>query len=141
MRRFIALGLGLVLSVLLVAVAVAAAPKLATSIPSIGIQNIHLDKEFVWSERPTEMSAFIETGSLNPRCLATFSETNFAEQVSAKTLYCNPRQITRDGRPMNGLAVRIFFDESVPTGFTLDVNYYQEGMRTNPAPIPCDGDC
>ena len=139
MDRASAIGLGLVLPVVLVAVATAAQPTLSTAIPSIGIQNVHLDGDFVWSDVPNEMAAFVETGSLDPRCLATFSETNVAGVV--KTLYCAPRQIERDGRTMSGIFLHVFFDGEVPEGATVDVNYYQEHMRTNPAPIPCDGDC
>lgn len=140
MRRFTAIGLGLVLSVMLVAVTAAAPPPKFFHLLRIGIQNIHLDDTFVSGGGLDEMKALVETGSLDPRCLATLSEANFVGGVGITMLFCNPRQIERDGRLMNGLAVRIFFTGAVQPGATVDVNYYQERMRTNPAPIPC-GEC
>ena len=139
MHRFSAVGLGLVLSIASVAVVAAAAPTLATAIPTIGIQTIQLNDDFVPTTNPDEMAAFVETGSLDARCLATLSESNVADLV--KTLWCAPRQIERDGRLMNGLFVHIFFNASIPEGATVDVNYYQERMRTNPVAIPCNGAC
>jgi hypothetical protein len=141
LHRLLAVGLGLVLSTATVAVVAAAAPTLATAIPAIGIQNVQLNEDFVWSGAPAEMAAFIETGSLDSRCLATLAEANFAGGVGIKMLFCNPRQIERDGRLMNGLALRVFLDADAPGDVIVHVNYYQERMRTNPAPIPCDGDC
>jgi hypothetical protein len=141
LNRLLAVGLGLVLSISTVAVVAAAAPTLATAIPSIGIQNVQLNGDFVPPANPDEMAAFVETGSLDSRCLATLAEANFAGGVGIKMLFCNPRQIERDGRLMSGLALRIFFDGDAPEDVIVHVNYYQERMRTNPAPIPCNGDC
>jgi hypothetical protein len=139
MRRFAALTLGALLALNLVATTAAAPPPRLLALPVIGIQTIGVDGSFLDAqegEGRTVISAFVETGSLDSRCLATLSETNIAGMI--KELYCAPRQVVGpDGRTQNGLFLHIFLNGEAPEDVGIVLNYYQERMVTNPQPIPC----
>lgn len=139
MRRSLGIAVGMLLALNLVASAAAAPPPKLIAIPVIGIQTVEVDESFLDApegEGRSVVSAFVETGSLNGHCLATLSETNIAGMV--KELYCAPRQVVGpDGRTQNGLFLHIFLDAEAPEGMAIVLNYYQERMVTNPAPIPC----
>jgi hypothetical protein len=138
MRRLI--GLGLAISLVVAAVPQVAGAGRPIAIAAIGIQTVELTAEFV-AESGYEFSGFVETGSLDSRCLISLSETNIAGIV--RSVYCAPRQIAADdGRLMNGLFMHVFADEAIPADSVVVVNFYQERMATNPATaIPCDGRC
>ena len=138
MRRF-GVVTAILLSLALASTVMAAGgPGKLFALPVIGIQTVALDEghlEASEGDGRSVIAAFIETGSLDSRCLATLSEANIAGIV--KELYCAPRQVAAEGRLMNGLFLHIFLDTEAPEDMHLVVNYYQERMVTNPAPIPC----
>jgi hypothetical protein len=138
MRRLI--GLALALSLVVAAVPSAAGAGKPVALPAIGIQTVELTTAFV-AESGSEFSGFVETGSLDARCLISLSETTIAGIV--RSAYCAPRQIAADdGRLMNGLFLHVFADQAIPADGVVVVNYYQERMATNPTTaIPCGGRC
>lgn len=140
MRRLMGVALAALLTLNLTATVLAAGgPARFLAIPVLGIQTVGLDESFLdgaEGDQRRVFSAFVETGSLDGRCLATLSEANIAGIV--KELYCAPRQVVGpDGRTMNGLFLHVFLNEEAPQGAGLVLNFYQERMVSSSSPIPC----
>jgi hypothetical protein len=136
MRRLI--GLALAFSLVVAAVPTVSGAGRPVAIAAIGVQTAELRANVVAADSLT-FSAFVETGSLDPHCLVSLSETNIAGIV--RSVYCAPRQIQGDGRLMNGLFLHVFNDDVIPADAVVVVNYYQERMVSSSSPYPCDGLC
>jgi hypothetical protein len=82
---------------------------------------------------PTEIRAFIPTGSASPKCLVTLAESGTAA-ATGTTVYCG----TRNYNGVDGVYVHIFLPSSVPIPaapvFLLAVTVYQEAAKTYGAP-------
>ena len=79
------------------------------------------------------LAAFVPTGSLNQKCLATFAESNFP--VAGVTMFCAPRAPSGLGQ---GVWIHIFFPFPPPPQFLYIVTVYQEGARSYGTPVLCN---
>ena len=111
-------------------------PWKAPPFAAIGIETIHLDASHRSTTNPSEIVAFVETGSQNGRCLATLNEL---AGPLPRALFCAPRNPTIDGvQPIEGIWLHIFFDEDPGEDLFLSVNLYQEGARFYAPPVRCE---
>ena len=112
-------------------------PKLSAQAPPthpgvpIGAARIHLDNSEINLEEGNVIRAFVATGSLQPECLATYNETNFA--AVPNLLFCAPRFAF--GQP--GLLVSVFINQQPVGPFVVDVTVYQQGATQYPPPVLC----
>jgi hypothetical protein len=90
------------------------------------------------------VSAFIPTGSVDPRCLATINENSpgFAPaELVGLVVMCRPREFEGFGK---GLGVTIFLPPALippPEIFSFDVTIWQFGAIEYGEPASCPGNC
>jgi hypothetical protein len=113
-----------------------ALPWKAPPFAAIGIQTIALDASHRSTGNPSEIAAFVETGSQDSRCLATLNELS---GPLPRALFCAPRNPTIDGvHPVEGVWLHVFFEEDLGEDVFLSVNLYQEGSRFFGPPVRCE---
>jgi hypothetical protein len=116
---------GVILGVSLVGV-----PTSAVEPVTLRLDRFALDESFVKPNAPTELEAFIPTGSRDRRCLVTLNESSFA--VAGTTVYCGNRLI--DGE--YGLFVHVFLPEPAPADVVFRLTVYQNDAAYGD-PVPC----
>ena len=79
------------------------------------------------------LAAFVPTGSLNHKCLATLAESSFP--VPGVTMFCAARAPSGLGQ---GVWIHIFFPFPPPPQFLYVVTVYQEGARSYGTPVLCN---
>jgi hypothetical protein len=97
----------------------------------IGAVRISISHAQVNPDEGTVVRAFVATGSLNNKCLATLAESNFAS--TGITMFCAPRNPSGH----KGILVSVFFPNPPPDDLILDVTVYQEGARFYAKPVLC----
>ena len=100
------------------------------SIP-IGATRVELSHAQVTND--FDIRAFVATDSLNPNCLATMAESNFA--VPGISIFCAPRIV--NGR--SGLLVSAFYPSPPPPDLGLTITLYQESAQGYAAPVLYSG--
>jgi hypothetical protein len=93
----------------------------------IKLRNSELDPDL----GNTAIRAFVATGSLEPECLATYSETNFA--AVPRFLFCAPRFAFGQ----QGVLVSVFLTSPPNGDLILDVTVYQQGATQYAPPVLC----
>jgi hypothetical protein len=96
------------------------------SIP-IGAARVELSHAQVTND--FDIRAFIATDSLNPNCLVTMAESNFA--VPGVSIFCAPRIL--DGQ--RGVLVSAFYPSPPPPDLGLTITLYQESAHGYAAPV------
>jgi hypothetical protein len=137
-RRRLAIPIVITLLVIGTGTVVAAGktpPWKAPPFAAIGVQTIALDASHRSVDSPSELVAFVETGSQNSRCLATLNEL---AGPLPRALFCAPRNPTIDGvNPVEGIWLHVIFDEAPGEDLFLSVNVYQEDARFFGPPVRC----
>lgn len=108
----------------------AQAPPTHPGVP-IGAARIHLDNSEINLEEGNIIRAFVATGSLEPECLATYNETNFA--AVPNLLFCAPRFAFGQ----KGIVVAVFISSQPVGPFVVDVTVYQQGAMQYAPPVLC----
>jgi hypothetical protein len=80
----------------------------------------------------SEIRAFVPTGSLNTKCLATLAETNFVQ--TSMSMFCAPR-VLPDQR--QGVMVSVFYEFPPPDDLILLVTLFQQGAKRYGTPVLC----
>lgn len=101
-------------------------PALPIGATYLELNDSHLNGNEIW--------AFVETGSLQNRCLATLAETNFAGVPAL--LFCHPRIAFGQ----SGVTVRVFFTAPPEPGLVLNLTLFQEGAKHYQQPVMCTAD-
>jgi hypothetical protein len=97
--------------------------------PAIGAGYIRLTEDHVFRGGLT-LGAFVPTGSVNKKCLVTFSGSDFA--VQGTTVYCGTREV----RGERGIFVHVFLPYAAPRNFYMTLTVYQTGAQGYGDPIP-----
>src|SRR5687768_15141003 len=101
--------------------------------PPIGSARIAFSSEHL-DPNSFHIRAFVATDSLNPNCLVTMNESNFA--VPGMSIFCSPRTFNEQ----NGVVVSVFFPWPPPVDFFLQVTLYQEEAAGYAPPVLYSGE-
>ncbi|PYT56815.1 MAG: hypothetical protein DMG35_21395 [Acidobacteria bacterium] len=102
------------------------------SIP-IGAAYIALNSSHVNPSESSVIRAFVPTGSVNPKCLATLGDSNFAQ--AGNVIYCVPREPSGLGK---GVVAVIFFPGIPPNDLVANITIFQEGALHYGTPVLCN---
>ena len=104
------------------------------SIP-IGTAYIALNSSHVNPSEGSVIRAFVPTGSVSPKCLATLGDSNFAQ--AGNVIYCVPRQPSGLGM---GVVAVIFFPGMPPNDLVANITLFQEGALRYGTPVLCNAE-
>jgi hypothetical protein len=156
MRRVLVVAAAALLTATLAVGAVAGASSPSKPmIPAIGIYTAELNPLTDYRENRlgdnSVLSIFVETGSSNTACLATFNEQWWEVEPLANVgpLYCAARSPEIDGVVLHGVYLHVFYDGNVgapkaadnPNYLHLLMDVYQEGARYYKPPVFCGPNC
>ncbi len=113
------------------------AQSVSPSHPSIPIGTAYfaLNSSHVNPSEGSVIRAFVPTGSVNPKCLATLGDSNFAQ--AGNVIYCVSRQPSGLGK---GVVAVIFFPGIPPNDLVANITLFQEGALQYGTPVLCNAE-
>jgi hypothetical protein len=92
---------------------------------------VELNSAYVVPASPSQMSAFIATGSQFAECLATANGFSHAAPQTSHDLYCE--RVTYNG--VEGIVIGVLLPEPAPPAVQFNLTVWQKGATQYPPPV------